>query len=674
MTLVAIENSNVLLTRFIRSNANADQLFKIGDMMLVTELCKVVLAMMLELWHSRGQLTTSLSWHNLLSYQSLIVALPAVLYFVQNSLFYVALTNLASPLFQVLYQLKLLITAIVSVLLLQRMYSAFQWISLCALTFGVIIALKANDGSSNDGVKSNAFIGIVAVIVACFCSAFAGVGFEKLLKQDSTSSSPSLWMRNIQLGTYSVVVATLQLLLSNRFDGQQEIAARKPFLFGFSSLVWTLAVLRASCGLLVAIIIKHMDNVVKSITSSVSVLAGCLISSFLLGDVLDWKFWFGAGVVAISSYMFSQPPNDAFSLLRKRWVTRLAFSSCFIFSFLSSWNAWNFSFRPYTALKSSAPMLYSSVPKYSSVPDNYSQYLHFIIQVRNYKDCGGCDVLWELYHTLLAQNFSANTSFSIDNVAPDRAIVVIYPEVSFGTWGHGDIHVHWILAPVGTNGPAKVTKKWNQDDLVFNYATSTGVDVPVSNVLQVVNSPTKADETDISDELFYSKNRSGIAWMMRKGHKFHPSIIPIHDRPGFLSTNVDKRPRLMDLRKFEYFVSYDPYTYWTWFAAMMGTVSIVYPLANVSKAEWALGTFPGAFMQDQQIKEIPGVAYGWEESEIKYARETMHDLRPFLLRLRKWGAEVTVQRFTRDCYRYSQGEREHFEGARLVKDVYPQPA
>jgi hypothetical protein len=208
--------------------------------------------------------------------------------------------------------------------------------------------------------------------------------------------------------------------------------------------------------------------------------------------------------------------------------------------------------------------------------------------------------------------------------------------------------------------------------MVFNYATSTGTNVSVSNVLQVVVNPKAGDETDISDEVFHSKNRTGIAWMMRKGPKFHKQIEHIHERPDLIAKLVEGSSMTKaDLRKFEYFVTYDPYTYWSWFAAMSGTVSVVYPLANQSKEEWALGTFLGSYLQDVGGREIPGVAYGWEGAEINYARQTMHELRGFLLEVKEWGAMTTVPRFTRDCYRYKQGDRDHFEGATLIRDTYP---
>merc|ERR1712228_918805 len=69
------------------------------------------------------------------------ISIPAILYLVQNSLLYVALSNLSAPLFQVCYQAKLLTTALVSVVLLQRRYSLKQWICLSTLGLGVAVVV-----------------------------------------------------------------------------------------------------------------------------------------------------------------------------------------------------------------------------------------------------------------------------------------------------------------------------------------------------------------------------------------------------------------------------------------------------------------------------------------------------------------------------------------------------
>ena len=52
---------------------------------------------------------------------------------------------------------------------------------------------KAN---TKERTLSTQLIGLIAVLIACFSSGFAGVYFEKLLK----GSKVSLWMRNVLLG------------------------------------------------------------------------------------------------------------------------------------------------------------------------------------------------------------------------------------------------------------------------------------------------------------------------------------------------------------------------------------------------------------------------------------------------------------------------------------------
>jgi solute carrier family 35 (UDP-sugar transporter), member A1/2/3 len=59
---------------------------------------------------------------------------PSILYTLQNSLQYFSMSRLSAPVFQVLYQLKIVTTAIFSVTLLARRISALQWLSVVMLT------------------------------------------------------------------------------------------------------------------------------------------------------------------------------------------------------------------------------------------------------------------------------------------------------------------------------------------------------------------------------------------------------------------------------------------------------------------------------------------------------------------------------------------------------------
>lgn len=58
--------------------------------------------------------------------------------------------------------------------------------------------------------KQNAFVGLSAVITACFLSGFAGIYFEKILK----SSDASLWLRNAQLAFLSIPIGIFMIAVS----------------------------------------------------------------------------------------------------------------------------------------------------------------------------------------------------------------------------------------------------------------------------------------------------------------------------------------------------------------------------------------------------------------------------------------------------------------------------
>ena len=126
------------------------------------------------------------------------------------------------------YQLKLLTTALFSVLLLRKQLSELQWFSLFLLFIGIGVvqlqpqktasssspASKVVTSSSSEVREQNGMLGLSAVLAACIMSGFAGVYFEKLLKH----TSPSIYLRNIQLGLIGVVFGLCAAFYN---DGQQ---------------------------------------------------------------------------------------------------------------------------------------------------------------------------------------------------------------------------------------------------------------------------------------------------------------------------------------------------------------------------------------------------------------------------------------------------------------------
>ncbi|KAJ1558298.1 hypothetical protein HK096_002434 [Nowakowskiella sp. JEL0078] len=129
--------------------------------------------------------------------------IPAVLYLVQNNLQYVSLTLLDAATVQVTYQMKIITTAIFSVILLNRKLSVIKWFSLVLLTFGIAMVQLPSNSSTSDVNPGNVekLIGLSAIIVASILSGVAGVYFEMVLK----GTSASLWIRNIQLSLFGLI-------------------------------------------------------------------------------------------------------------------------------------------------------------------------------------------------------------------------------------------------------------------------------------------------------------------------------------------------------------------------------------------------------------------------------------------------------------------------------------
>merc|ERR1719440_1543460 len=110
-------------------------------------------------------------------HELLCSSVPALLYLVQNNLQYIGVTYLDAATYTVTYQLKILSTALLSVLMLQRKLSLQQWLALCVLVGGVaLVQVSATDLRSSGSQRqtgSKRILGLTAVLSACLLSGLA---------------------------------------------------------------------------------------------------------------------------------------------------------------------------------------------------------------------------------------------------------------------------------------------------------------------------------------------------------------------------------------------------------------------------------------------------------------------------------------------------------------------
>ncbi|XP_038127158.1 UDP-galactose translocator isoform X1 [Cyprinodon tularosa] len=305
LAVLVVQNASLILSiRYVRT-LPGDRFFTTSAVVMA-EVLKVTTCLLIILLQKRFNLKETACFlldSVVFQYKdTLKLAVPSLIYTLQNNLQYVAISNLPAATFQVTYQLKILTTALFSVLMLRKSLSRVQWVSLLLLFGGVAIVQVQQEGNKEaavaDSSSQNYMVGLVAVVISCLSSGFAGVYFERILK----GSSASVWMRNVQLGIFGTVLGLLGLWWN---DGPA--VSEHGFLFGYTGMVWCVIFNQAFGGLLVAVVVKYADNILKGFATSFSIIVSTVMSIYLFSFHVDLLFSAGAGLVIGAVYMYSLP-------------------------------------------------------------------------------------------------------------------------------------------------------------------------------------------------------------------------------------------------------------------------------------------------------------------------------------------------------------------------------
>ncbi|RXW13210.1 hypothetical protein EST38_g12645 [Candolleomyces aberdarensis] len=260
-------------------------------------------------------------WHEVFSPDCWKMSVPAALYVLQNHLQYIAASNLPAAIFQVTYQMKILITAVFSAILLRKRLSLTQWLSLLFLAIGVGIVqiqagvqalaylgsgpslVKLGSGSSTSPLK-----GLSAVTAACFTSWLAGVYFETMFK----NSKSDLWVRDVQLSFFSIVPALLPVIFSYRSQAMEtpEATLVETLFYNFTPLAWATILVQVIGGLITAVVIRYADNGLKGFAINLSIILSIVASVALFHFRVSGTFMLGSSIVLASIYLYTKPSRS----------------------------------------------------------------------------------------------------------------------------------------------------------------------------------------------------------------------------------------------------------------------------------------------------------------------------------------------------------------------------
>ena len=250
-----------------------------------------------------------------LNRESVKLVVPAILYLIQNNLLFYALSNLSVPTYQVTNQGKLLTTAIISRIMLKKRIFPMQYLAIALLGLGVAFvhlseyqeSQKMTADEAQKEKQMNQWLGLMAVLISCCTSGFAGVYFELLLKTDKGTNDnvvqahpQSVHSRNFQLAFYSIAFCTFHIITNDL----PKLKADGPFQ-GFNGLVLVIIVMQGMTGFVVSMMLKYADAILKGFSTSIAIVVATVVSLFVFDSHVNDMFWVGALMVGSAVKMYS---------------------------------------------------------------------------------------------------------------------------------------------------------------------------------------------------------------------------------------------------------------------------------------------------------------------------------------------------------------------------------
>ncbi|KAJ3223648.1 hypothetical protein HDU78_011239 [Chytriomyces hyalinus] len=208
--------------------------------------------------------------------------------------------NLDPATFQVSYQMKILTTAVFSVLMLKKDSHASQ-VAVAGFTYFRNCARADSIGFLKKGLRNHGFAKYYwpdsRCNIACVLSGVAGVCFEGIegiamgLKYPIESDS-GVSRRYSQLDVYFMDGAAI---------------ADNGFFEGYTA--WTFGAIscQAIGGLIVALVVKYADNILKGFATSISIILSAIASVFLFEFHISAIFCVGSTIALYATHLYGLP-------------------------------------------------------------------------------------------------------------------------------------------------------------------------------------------------------------------------------------------------------------------------------------------------------------------------------------------------------------------------------
>lgn len=264
LSFLVLQNAALAILLKLTFRADAKP-YSPSTAVLCAEVLKLTLCLLVVARKSSRQIYVTISQ----ILEQKLLFLPALLYVIQNNLLFFSSKRLTPVVYIICAQMKIFTSAGFSWIILGNVILRSQYISLLFLCLGIVVVQAQDlDLQATNSKSNNSTAGCFAAILASVTSGLAGVVLEKVYKDPEVAKGMkhTVWTRNIQLSLISILFALSGVYM----EAREQVLAGK-FFNGYDHVVWTVILLQAAGGIIVAFVLKFADVIMKCIAVSCSI-------------------------------------------------------------------------------------------------------------------------------------------------------------------------------------------------------------------------------------------------------------------------------------------------------------------------------------------------------------------------------------------------------------------
>lgn len=238
----------------------------------------------------------------------LLYVVPSFLYCLYNNLAFVNLANYDPTTYYLLLQFRVVVTGVIFQVLFAKQLGGRQWLSLLLLTFGCIVKqMKYEDltvaGKSSFSLRFD--FHLILILVQVFCSCFAGVYNEYLLK--GKSGEVPFMVQNFFMYFDSIICNFAVLwyngTLSDAFSVESIIAICQ-------GKVLAIAFNNAAIGITTAMFLRQLNSILKTFASALEIMFTAVLCWIIFGIPVDIFTFVAIVIVSYAVILYAQNPVD----------------------------------------------------------------------------------------------------------------------------------------------------------------------------------------------------------------------------------------------------------------------------------------------------------------------------------------------------------------------------